>query len=196
MDICQVIQQQHDEQRTMFAVLEEWPRQDLAGLAALWERLAILLETHAEAEELYFYPELLALGTGGADADSASEEVEDAIGDHNEIRDGIRAAAGATAGTQAWWTAVIDTNVANSKHMGEEERQDLADFRQQASLQLRHDIAVQFHRYMALKAADGITPKDKDPQDYVQDRQDTKVTEGDRSPGPTEPSFTASGDSD
>ena len=72
MDICQVIQAQHDEQRTMFAVLEEWPRDDTEGLGAVWERLVILLETHAEAEELHFYPELLALGTGGADAVWAS----------------------------------------------------------------------------------------------------------------------------
>ncbi len=157
MDICQVIQAQHDEQRTIFAVLEEWPRDDTEGLGAVWERLAILLETHAEAEELHFYPELLALGTGGADADSVDEEVEDAIGDHNSIRDGIRAAAKAKVGSEEWWTAVVDTNVANSKHMGEEERQDLADFRQQASLDLRHELAVKFLRFMALKAATGIT---------------------------------------
>ena len=124
MDICEIIQHQHDEQRRQFAELEQWPRDDTEGLGAVWERLVILLETHAEAEELHFYPELLALGTGGADADSVDEEVEDAIGDHNSIRDGIRAAAKAKVGSEEWWTAVVDTNVANSKHMGEEERQD------------------------------------------------------------------------
>ena len=194
MDICQVIQAQHDEQRTMFAVLEEWPRDDTEGLGAVWERLVILLETHAEAEELHFYPELLALGTGGADADSVDEEVEDAIDDHNSIRDGIRAAAKAKVGSEEWWTAVVDTNVANSKHMGEEERQDLADFRQQASLDLRHELAVKFLRFMALKAATGITPKDNDPQEYIEDHQDTKVTKGDRAPGPATDSLTASDD--
>ena len=54
MDITEIIAHQHEEQRRMFAYLEEWPRDDHEGLAAVWTRLAILLETHAEAEERYF----------------------------------------------------------------------------------------------------------------------------------------------
>ncbi len=167
MDITEVIAHQHEEQRRGFAVLEEFSRDDLEGLAALWERLAILLETHAEAEERYFYPHLLDLGTGAADAESAGEEVEDAVNDHNELRDAIRRVADQDVGTEEWWRAVVDANVANSDHMGEEERQDLADFRQQADLALRHDIAVRFLRFQALHAATGITPRDKEPDDYV-----------------------------
>jgi hypothetical protein len=49
VDITDVILRQHDEQRRMFAMLEEWPRDDHEGLAAIWKRLEILLETHAEA---------------------------------------------------------------------------------------------------------------------------------------------------
>ena len=171
MDITEVIAHQHEEQRRMFAMLEEWPRDDHEGLGALWTRLAILLEVHAEAEERFFYPELLRLGTGGADAESVDEEVEDAIKDHNEIREAVRATDDHEVGSDAWWTAVVDANVHNSDHMGEEERQDLADFRQQASLQLRHEIAVQFLRFEAQRWADGITPRDKDPEQYVADEQ-------------------------
>jgi hypothetical protein len=170
VDITEVILRQHDEQRRMFSMLEEWPRDDEEGLAAVWKRLEILLETHAEAEERYFYPELLRLGTGGADADSAEEEVEDAVKDHNDIRKAIRRVGRCRAGSEAWWTAVVDANVHNSDHMGEEERQDLADFRQRASLELRHEIAVRFLRYEAVKAATGITPEDKDPKGYVASR--------------------------
>src|SRR6478736_1913753 len=140
VDITDVILRQHDEQRRMFAMLEEWPRDDHEGLAAVWKRLEILLETHAEAEELYFYPELLRTGS------------------------------------DAWWTAVVDANVHNSDHMGEEERQDLADFRQRASLELRHEIAVQFLRYEAVRWAEGITPKDKDPERYVAARKTSKAS--------------------
>lgn len=56
--------------------------------------------------------------------------------------------------------------------MGEEERQDLADFRQRASLELRHEIAVAFLRYEALHACDEVAPVDKDPQEYVQGHDD------------------------
>lgn len=171
MDITQIIDHQHAEQRRMFAMLEEWPRDDAEGLAAIWKRLEILLETHAEAEERFFYPELLRLGTGAGDAESVDEEVEDAVKDHNDLRKAIRKVGRCRTGSAAWWTAVTDANVYNSNHMGEEERQDLADFRQRASLELRHEIAVQFLRYEAMKAATGITPKDKDPKTYVATRK-------------------------
>ncbi|MEO7130833.1 MAG: hemerythrin domain-containing protein [Dermatophilaceae bacterium] len=178
MDITEIIAHQHMEQRRMFGMLEEWPRDDQEGLAAVWKRLEILLETHAEAEEKYFYPELVKLGTGGADADSAQEEVEDAIKDHNDIRKAIRKVGRCKTGSAAWWTAVTDANVYNSKHMAEEERQDLADFRQQATLELRHEIAVRFLRYESVKASAGIAPKDKDPDAYVeaQQRKPTSTT--------------------
>ena len=167
MDITEVILHQHDEQRRMFAMLDE-VRDDTETAAAIWDRLAIFLETHAEAEERFFYPHLLKKGTGEADADSVEEEVEDAVKDHNEIREGIRAAAQHEAGSDAWWDAVAKARLENDDHMGEEERQDLADFRLHASLQLRHDIAVQFLRFESQKAAEGITPRDKDPEEYVE----------------------------
>lgn len=170
MDITEIIQQQHDEQRRGFAALEEWPRDDTDGLAAMWRRLAILLENHAEAEERYFYPELLKLGKGAADASDEKEEVDDALHDHNKIREAIREVGQSTTGTPQWWAAVTDCNVHNSTHMGEEERQDLADFRRQASLQLRHDIALDFLRWEARHAASGVTPTDKDPDEYIEEQ--------------------------
>ena len=175
MDITLVIERQHAEQRRMFGTLEEWPRDDIEGLAAVWGRLAILLENHAEAEERYFYPELLKLGTGGADARSADDEVEDAVKDHNLIREAVRRACSLPVGSGAWWEAVVDANVQNSDHMAEEERQDLADFRQQASLELRHEIAIAFLRYEALHACDEVAPVDKDPHEYVE-QHDTDPT--------------------
>jgi hypothetical protein len=167
MDITEEILYQHGEQRRMFALLDEFPRDDTEGLAAVWRRLEIFLETHAEAEERYFYPELLKLGTGAADAESAEEEVEDAVKDHNEIREAVRKASGLDAGSDAWWEALTAARIANDDHMAEEERQDLTDFRVHASKELRHDIAVKFLRFEAMTAATGITPVDKDPDAYV-----------------------------
>jgi hypothetical protein len=167
MDITEEILHQHGEQRRMFALLDEIPRDDIEGLAAIWKRLEIFLETHAEGEERYFYPELLKLGKGAADADSADEEVEDAVKDHNDIRDAVRKASRHDVGSDDWWQAVTDARIANDDHMAEEERQDLTDFRRHAGLELRHDIAVRFLRYEAMTAAEGITPVDKDPDAYV-----------------------------
>jgi hypothetical protein len=167
MDITQVILDQHGEQRRMFAMLDDTPRDDTETLAAVWQRLVVLLETHAEAEERYFYPVLARLGTGAADADSAEEEIEDAVKDHNEIREGIRAAEGHPAGSDEWWKAVTDARIANDDHMAEEERQDLADFRLHAALEVRHRIAVEFIRYESQKAAHGVPPEDTDVAAYL-----------------------------
>jgi hypothetical protein len=171
MDITEIILHQHGEQRRMFSMLEEWPRDDADGLDALWKRLEILLEVHAEAEERFFYPELINLGKGAGDADSVEEEVEDAIKDHNEIREAIRAVRRSTAGSQAWWKAVTEANLANSDHMAEEERQDLTDFRQQTELELRHEIAVQFLRFEAEHWATGVEPVDKNPEEFLEDNE-------------------------
>ena len=51
--------------------------------------------------------------------------------------------------------------------MGEEEREGLADFRDNADVQLRHDLAVAFATFEALHYA-GVRPVDKDPKAYVE----------------------------
>jgi Hemerythrin HHE cation binding domain len=167
VDITEIILQQHEEQRRAFALLDDVPRDDQETLAAVWSRLAVLLEVHAKAEEKFFYPRLLKVGTGGGGADSAASETEDAIKDHNDIRNAIREAATHEAGTEGWWAAVLQAREANSDHMAEEEREDLADLRRSADLQTRHDIAVQFIRYESGNAM-GIEPTDEDPREYVQ----------------------------
>ena len=101
---------------------------------------------------------------------SAGEETEDAIGDHNDIRDAVARANDEQPGTDAWWTAVIDARLANSDHMAEEEREDLADFRRHADLTTRHDLAVKFLVFEA-KHAGGIDSSDKDPERYVAENQ-------------------------
>src|SRR3954467_8353273 len=105
VDITELILTQHHDQRRTFALLDELA-DDPAGLAAVWERLTILLEVHAKAEEKFFYPRLLQVGTGGGDADSADDETKDAIKDHNEIRDAIAEAARPPARAAPWGKAV------------------------------------------------------------------------------------------
>ena len=157
----------HHEQRRMFAVLDEIDRSDADSLAAVWGRLAAFLEVHAQAEELFFYPELLKLGQRLRD-DSEEEETEDAIGDHNDIRDGITEAAGHDVGSDGWWAGVNKSRDANDEHMGEEEHEGLADFRRHVDFETRHRIAVEFVVYEA-KHPDGVPIVDKDPKQYIEE---------------------------
>ncbi len=170
MDITELILQQHQEQRRAFALLDDVPPDDTTTLAAIWSRLEVLLEVHAQAEERFFYPELLQVGVGGGEADSASSETRDAIKDHNEIRDAIHEVGMQQPGSQGWWNGVQQTRKANSDHMAEEEREDLADFRRHSDLQTRHDIAVAFIRHESQNAA-GINTTNEDPQDYVKENR-------------------------
>jgi hypothetical protein len=168
VDITELILFQHHEQRRTFALLDEVPQDDVPALAAIWGRLEVLLEVHAAAEERFFYPRLLAVGHGAGDADSVRTETEDAIKDHNEIRDAIRKVAGCETGSDEWWQAVTEARIANSDHMAEEERQDLADFRRNADLQTRHEIAVRFIAFENQHAY-GLPLENKDPDSYLDD---------------------------
>src|ERR1700733_7980679 len=125
--------------RRRFAMLEQMDPGDTAALGAVWSRLAVFLEVHAAAEEQLFYPELLAAGLAGGAAGTQTAEAEtlDAIHDHNDIRDAVRAVAGHEVGSAGWYAAVAAANLANSDHMAEEEREGLTYFRRHASLQIK-----------------------------------------------------------
>jgi hypothetical protein len=128
--------------------------------------LATFLEVHAETEEKLFYPELLRVGRASGNKQEVEEETLDAIKDHNEIRDAVAAVGREQVGTPEWMEAVAAANKANSDHMAEEEREGLTDFRRDASLQLRHDLAVAFAAFEA-RHVTGVTPVDKDPKHWV-----------------------------
>jgi len=165
VDICELILSDHHEQRRMFAMLDDVDPADVDTLGKLWSRLAAMLEVHAEAEELFFYPELLKVGRRLGD-DAEADETADAIGDHNDIRDGILAARQADVGSDAWWKGVNDARTANDEHMGEEEHEGLRDFRRHADLRTRHAVAVRFAAFEA-EHVGGVPVVDKDPEEYV-----------------------------
>src|SRR6204780_3135539 len=177
MDITQLILDDHHEQRRIFAILEQIDRGDTGVLSAIWSRLAAFLELHAAAEEAIFYPSLLQVGLAGRRGTGVEAETLDAIHDHNEIRDAVTEVARHQVGTDAWFAAVAAANLANSDHMGEEEREGLTDFRRLASLQRRHDLAVAFAAYEARNYA-GVPAVDKDPEAYVREvEEDLPSTE-------------------
>ncbi len=166
MDITELILSDHHEQRRMFAVLDELREAPAEQVAPVWDRLKVLLEVHAEAEEQLFYPKLLEVGQGAGSKDSPEGETGDALHDHNEIRDAVSAVGKHEVGSDEWWQAVAEARKANSTHMGEEEREALADFRRHASLQARHDLALQFAVFEAAHFR-GVEADDHDPKQYV-----------------------------
>jgi hypothetical protein len=161
-DITSLILDDHDWFRRQFAALDDLT--DPVDLGRVWQPLADLLDVHAAAEEEIFYPELIQRG---ADAEA---ETLDAVGDHNEIRDGVRDAAGYPVGSADWQAAVHRARLANSEHMAEEEDGALADFRRHAQPALRDELG---RRFLAFKqeheGARGVDTDDIDPERYVRE---------------------------
>lgn len=167
-DITELILADHEWFREQFATLDDLQAREILDQTALervWRPLADKLDVHAYVEEKIFYPELLKRG-----ADDPEAETLDAIGDHNDIRDGVRDADAVSAGTDEWWAAVGRARSANDEHMGEEEREGLSDFRRNAPLGLREDLGKQYSEFMAQHPTPkGLTIADRDPQTYVDD---------------------------
>jgi hypothetical protein len=166
-DITQLILDDHTWFRQQFAALDELQAQqppDTAAVRKVWEPLAARLDVHAVAEERIFYPQLLRVG------EDPEDETLDAIGDHNDIRDGVHEAARHPLGSDAWWAAVGRARAANDEHMGEEEREGLSDFRRHAPSGLREALGVQFAEFMERHpTTEGLDVSDKDPLEYVRE---------------------------
>ncbi|MGP0078935.1 hemerythrin domain-containing protein [Mycobacterium sp.] len=167
-DITMLILADHDWFREQFAKLDCLQAQKPVNRGALervWHPLADKLDVHAYIEEKIFYPQLLKRG-----ADDPEGETLDAISDHNDIRDAVRAANEAPVGTAQWWEAVGSARLANDDHMGEEEREGLSDFRRHAPNGLREALGRQYGEFMAEHpTTEGLPIVDRDPARYVED---------------------------
>src|ERR1700756_5660302 len=165
-DITVLIRADHDWFREQFAKLDDLQGQtpiNRAALERIWRPLGDRLDVHAYIEEKVFYPQLLKRG-----ADDPEGETLDAIGDHNDIRDGVRDANAARVGTEQWWAAVGRTRSANDDHMAEEEREGLSDFRRHPPIGLREALGEQYSDFMAQHPTTrGLKITDRDPQAYV-----------------------------
>lgn len=166
-DITMLILADHEWFREQFARLDYLrarPAVKSQALERVWRPLADKLDVHAYIEEAIFYPQLLKRG-----ADDPEGETLDAIGDHNDIRDGVRDADSAEIGSEDWWAAVGRTRAANDEHMGEEEREGLSDFRRHAPAGLREALGRQYGDFMAKHpTTEGLRIVDRDPRDYVE----------------------------
>ncbi|MEQ3549321.1 hemerythrin domain-containing protein [Pseudonocardia nematodicida] len=165
-DITTLILDDHAWFRRQFAALDELqarPGSDPRELTRIWDPLAARLDVHAIAEEEIFYPQLLQHG------EDPEDETRDAIGDHNEIRDGVAKAGAAAVGSQEWWDGVWDARRANDEHMGEEENEGLANFRLNATMDLRESLGRRFAEFMAAHPTpEDLDNSDKDPEAYVE----------------------------
>lgn len=161
--VTDVIRTDHNWFRAQFTAVRQ-ARENIDVLTHLWTDLAARLEVHAAAEETLFYPRLLK------DDSDAVEDTEDAIRDHNDIRDGIKEAEGHSIGDAGWWKAVDAADKANTEHMEEEEAGPLQEFDTFGSQSEQAELAVSFAAFEREHAGTrGITVEDKDPERYIEE---------------------------
>ena len=128
--------------------------------------LALHLDIHAEAEETILYPHLVKHG------DDGEEETEDAVGDHNKIRDAIAESKLHPVGSDEWWAAVWRARRENSEHLAEEEDEALPDFRRHVGVELRAELGARWLTfYGEHKNGRNLRFADKDPEKYVQEHR-------------------------
>ena len=168
-DIIDLVYADHDWLRRQFFRLDDATDKD--DLVAIWDALSARLDAHADAEETVFYPELLKHGgrddPGNPEGDP-KDETEDAITDHNAIRDAVRRSRQLQPGTQEWFDAVFEARKQNGEHLDEEEREAMPDFIKSASLELRHELGLRWLRFYAgHESISGIDNRDKDAGDYI-----------------------------
>jgi hypothetical protein len=165
VDVTEVILRDHAWFRAQFIALYDLRADsppDVEAISAVWEPLATRLDVHAAAEEAIFYPQLLARG------EDPEDETLDAIGDHNDIRDGVHDTARHPVASEAWWAAVEATREANDEHMAEEEREGIADFRLHAPAELREQLGRELAEFLDRHpTTEGVDVEDKDPEEYV-----------------------------
>jgi hypothetical protein len=168
-DVTRLILDDHETLRRRFADLDDAQASgDRTAISAAWEPLADLLDLHAESEEQVFYPKLLEYGL----RPRAEDETEDAIDDHNKIRQGVRDAAVCEVGSAGWWEAVGRARTENSKHIAEEEREALSDFRLTVPLDERYELGLGWLRFRARHGGESdIAGIDKDADDYIAEHE-------------------------
>lgn len=160
-DIVDVIAEDHATFRTDFAALARLRgTADSTALDAAWARLARRLETHARAEEDLLYPALLQ------SAKDAGDESEEALRDHNAIRDLVAASGSAPTGTEEWWDTVEACRVCNEEHLAEEETYILPDARESVDSVKMLALGEKWDQYMHQHSDPG-PPRPVDPEGFV-----------------------------
>lgn len=159
-DITVVIEREHEALRRQFRDLkrdaDDWE------LEQSWRALVQLLEIHASGEEALLYPHLVRAVEDGA------EESQDAVHDHNHIRDSIRAVERHRVGTDSWWAAIELARRVNEEHLREEEREVLPSFRRNVPRHRREELGqqwVDFHEEH--EQARGLSGENTEPRSVI-----------------------------
>ena len=147
-DVIELIMADHRRIRRFRAVLDDAVRGGSASgsawvLAHVWDRLTGLLDTHTRAEEEICY--LPMFGSGP----SLGEWRQDAIADHDDIREAIAETLLQPPGSALWWRAARDALAAATDHLDREEDAMLAGWLPRLTTARRLELGRQWLAFVA-----------------------------------------------
>jgi hypothetical protein len=111
------------------------------ALASIWDRLAALIEIHTEAEEEICYLAMFGTSAPGL------EQMQEAIADHDDIREAFGEARLQPVGSAGWWRAVKAALSTWIEQIDREEQGVLADFARRAGRAQREKLARQWSAF-------------------------------------------------
>lgn len=156
-DVIELIRADHRRIRRLCQALDDaarWSGSSGPGWmpAAVWQRLANLLEAHARAEEEICYQPMY-----GCQA-HAAERRREAIADHDDIREAISEARLRPAGSRLWWVAVSAVPAITIGHLDQEERGPLAAGLTRLAMSQRRELGRQYAGFVTAWTLDAVGP--------------------------------------
>ena len=143
-DIIDLVLRDHHAVESLFEKLQAAVGAE--DQATLFAQTREALERHASAEEKVLYPRVRK------EVPDGREEVEDAVGEHDQIRESLKEVEEHDAGTELFTLAVAQLVATTKHHVGVEEEELLPDFRENSEASEREDLGRRFEEAKA-KAA-------------------------------------------
>lgn len=156
-DVIELIMADHRRIRRLCRALDDAARwsggSDPDWMPAyVWQRLASLLEAHAQAEE-----EICYLPMYGRHA-HAAERRREAVADHDDIREAITEARLRRPGSRLWWMSVSAVPALTVEHLDREERGPLAASLPRLATRQRRELGRQYAAFLTAWTLDAAAP--------------------------------------
>jgi hypothetical protein len=157
-DVIELIMAEHRRIRRLCEALDDaarWSGETGPAwvLTSVWQRLAILLDAHTRAEE-----EICYLPMFGSRLGTAALR-QQAVADHDEIREAISEACLQPAGSRLWWGAVRAVLDTTAEHLDREENGPLADCLPRLTINQRRELGRQWSAFMAAWRRSALVPR-------------------------------------
>jgi len=114
MDVYQLLKQDHQKARQLFKKLSDTTERAEKTRENLFTQLKQELELHTQVEEKHFYPAL-------SDAAATKGLVKEALEEHNEVKQALKALAKADVTAENWIKDVAELQKNVEHHVEEEE---------------------------------------------------------------------------